>query len=65
LFTRICLEAEEGPNHILYFLFGELTTSTLPTFRFSGITKKLWQTYESTFDKMSEFELIDMKRFEK
>jgi hypothetical protein len=26
-------------------------------------TKELWQTYSSTFNRMSSFELIDMKRF--
>jgi hypothetical protein len=31
----------------------------------AGTTKELWPTYAPTFDRMSAFELIDMKRFEK
>jgi len=31
----------------------------------AGTTKELWEIYAPTFDKMSAFELIDMKRFEK
>ncbi len=29
----------------------------------AGTRKELWETYASTFDKMSDFELIDMSRF--
>jgi len=33
---------------------------------FSSLPQKsLWKTYSPTFDKMSAFELIDMKRFTK
>jgi hypothetical protein len=31
----------------------------------AGTTKDLWDTYSPAFDKMSAFELIDMKRLEK
>jgi hypothetical protein len=31
----------------------------------AGTTKELWETYAPIFDRMSAFELIDMKRFEK
>jgi len=31
----------------------------------AGTTKELWNTFASTFEKMSDFEIIDMKRFEK
>ena len=65
MFTRMCLETEEGPHHILYSLFWGSNDLDMAVITISGTTKKLWPTYSSTFDKMSAFELIDMKRFEK
>lgn len=65
LFTRLCLEVEEGPYHLLYSMFwgnGDLDMAVLTI---SGTTKDLWEVYMPVFDKMSDFELIDMKRFEK
>jgi len=63
LFTRICLETEEGPYHILYSLFWGTRIDLVVVFT-AGTTKELWETYAPTFNKMSAFELIDMKRFE-
>jgi hypothetical protein len=65
LFTRICLEAEEGPNHILYSLFWGNDDVDVVVVSIAGTTKELWDTYSPIFDKMSSFELIDIKRFEK
>jgi hypothetical protein len=65
LFTRICFETEEGPYHILYSLFWGSKNLDVVVISISGTTKKLWDIYKNTFDKMSAFELIDMKRFEK
>jgi hypothetical protein len=65
LFTRVCLETEEGPYHILYSLFWGNNDLDVAVVTIAGTTKELWGTYASTFDKMSNFELIDMKRFEK
>ncbi len=65
LFTRICLETEEGPHHILYSLFWGSSGMDVAVVSIAGTTKELWETYAPTFDKMSAFELIDMKRFEK
>jgi len=64
LFTRICLETEEGDNHILYSLFWG-TRIDVAIVAIAGTTKSLWPTYSPVFNKMSSFELIDMKRFEK
>ncbi|MEP6668062.1 MAG: hypothetical protein ABJF10_02855 [Chthoniobacter sp.] len=64
LFTRMCLETEEGPYHILYSLFWGSKDLDLAVISISGTTKELWDKYSPTFDRMSEFELIDMKRFE-
>jgi len=65
LFTRICLETEEGPYHIIYSLFWGNDDMDIAVVSISGTTTELWETYASTFDKMNAFELIDMKRFEK
>jgi hypothetical protein len=63
LFTRTCLETEEGPHHILYSLFWGSNGLDIAVISIAGTTKELWKTYASTFDRMSTFELIDMKRF--
>lgn len=65
LFTRICLETEEGPHHILYSLFWGTNDLDIAVVVIAGTTKELWTTYEPVFDRMNKFELIDMKRFEK
>ncbi len=65
LFTRMCLEAEEGPHHILYSLFWGTKDLDIAVISIAGTAKDLWETYAPTFNKMSAFELIDMKRFEK
>lgn len=63
LFTRTCLETEEGPHHILYSLFWGSNGLDIAVISIAGTTKELWKTYSSTFNRMSSFELIDMKRF--
>lgn len=65
LFTRICLETEEGPHHILYSLFWGTNDLDIAVVVIAGTTKELWETYAPVFDRMNGFELIDMKRFEK
>ncbi len=65
LFTRICLETEEGPHHILYSLFWGSNDLDVAVVTISGTTKELWSMYKPIFNKMRELELIDMKRFEK
>jgi len=65
LFTRICIETEEGPHHILYSLFWGNDDMDVVVISIAGTTKDLWETYSPVFDKMSDFELIDMKRFDK
>jgi len=63
LFTRICLEVNEGPYRILYSLFWGNKTD-IAAVSIAGTKIELWDKYKSTFDMMSGFELIDMKRFE-
>lgn len=62
MFTRMCLQTEEGPHHILYSVFwGNDLDMAVVTI--AGTSKQLWRIYAPTFDKMNTFELIDMKRF--
>ena len=65
LFTRMCLETEEGPHHILYSLFWGSNDLDVAIISIAGTSRDLWETYAPAFNKMSAFELIDMKRFEK
>jgi TonB family protein len=65
LFTRVCLETEEGPFHILYSCFWGSNDLDVAAVTISGTTKELWEVYSPAFDKMTAIEIIDMKRFEK
>jgi hypothetical protein len=65
LFTRICLETEEGPHHILYSLFWGSSGMDIAVVSVAGTMKEQWKTFAPTFQKMGTFEIIDMKRFEK
>jgi TonB family protein len=65
LFTRMCMETEEGPYHILYSLFWGNNNLDIAVITIAGTTDELWDIYSPTFDKMSAFELIDMKHFQK
>jgi hypothetical protein len=65
LFTRVCMETEEGPYHILYSLFWGNKGFDYVVVAISGTTKPMWETYAPIFDRMGGFELIDMKRFTK
>ena len=65
MFTRICLETEEGPYHILYSMYWGSSGMDMAIITIAGTTKELWETYAPVFRKMGDFELIDMKRFEK
>ncbi len=63
LFTRICLEVDEGAYRILYSLFWGNRVD-LVVVSTAGAKKEDWPTYEPIFNRMAAFELIDMKRFE-
>ncbi len=63
IFSRMCLEIEEGPNHILYSLFWG-NEADIAVVSIAGTSEELWHIYAPTFDKMNKFELMDMKRFE-
>jgi len=63
LFTRMCLETEEGPYHILYSLFWSAEDLDMAVVSISGTTKEQWETFAPIFNRMSEFDIIDMKRF--
>ena len=63
MFTRVCLETEEGPYHILYSLFWNNKVDWVVATT-AGTRKDLWETYDPTFQKIGRFELIDLKRFQ-
>ena len=65
MFTRMCVEVEEGIYHVLYSLFWLSSGGDVAVVSSAGTTKELWAAYAPTFEKMASFELIDMKRFEK
>lgn len=65
LFTRMCLETEEGPHHILYSLFWGSQGMDIAVVTIAGTNQAQWALFAPTFERMSQFELIDMKRFEK
>ena len=65
LFNRIRLETEKGGRHSLYSLFWGYEGLDIAVLVTAGTTKDLWDTYAPTFRRMEEFELLDMKRFEK
>lgn len=64
LFTRMCLETEEGPFHILYSLYWGTNDMDIAIVAIAGAPKELWRVYAPAFKKMGTFELIDMKRFD-
>ena len=63
LFTRVCLEADEGDYRILYSLFWGNNIDVVVV-SIAGAKKADWSKYSDVFDLMSSFELIDMTRFE-
>ncbi len=65
LFTRICLETEEGPYRLLYSLFWGANDLDIAVVMIAGAPKEQWTTYQPIFSRMSSFELIDMSRFSK
>lgn len=65
MFTRLCLQTEEGPYHILYSLFWDTKSRDMVVITISGTTKELWPTYAPIFDQMSAFELLNPERLKK
>jgi hypothetical protein len=66
LFTRVCLEADEGPYRIQYSLFwGTEPKLDVVVVSIAGAPRDLWSIYAPAFQRMSAFELIDMSRFQK
>ncbi|MDA0811095.1 MAG: hypothetical protein O3C21_01695 [Verrucomicrobia bacterium] len=62
LFSRTCIEVTEGDYRILYSLFWG-NTIDIAVISIAGAKAEDWEANTETFDTMSEFELIDMKRF--
>lgn len=64
VFSRIGVETEEGPHHILYSLFWGNNDLDVAVVVVSGTSKKRWELYAPLFNVMGDFELIDMSRFD-
>ncbi len=64
LFTRVGIETNEGDHHILYSLFWGNDNLDIAVISIAGTTKDQWDTYAAVFNRMSAFEIIDMKRFD-
>lgn len=72
LFSVVCLETvetalhekSEKKHHILYSLFWS-NSMDLVVISIAGARESEWSNYESIFNEMRGFELIDMSRFEK
>ena len=64
LFTRVCIETEEGKYRILYSMFWG-TNSDILVITTMGAPREIYDNYQSVFDRMQLFELIDMSRFTK
>lgn len=65
MFTRRCLETEDGIYHFLYSTFWMTGKQDIVVIMTAGTTKELWDFYSPIFDEMSKFKLIDMNRFTK
>jgi hypothetical protein len=65
LFTRICLETEEGPYRIMYSLFWGTENLDMVVVTIAGTTPELWETYSPAFNRMNAFKLIDLKHLKK
>ncbi|QIF01440.1 hypothetical protein [Roseimicrobium sp. ORNL1] len=65
MFTRTCLEVEEGKYRILYSLFwttgDDLDAGVV---MISGAPKEQWDRYAPIFNRMTNFQLLDMKKIE-
>lgn len=62
LFTRQCLEISEGDYRILYSVFWG-NDIDIAIVSIAGAKTADWDANSKFFDAMSEFELIDMKRY--
>jgi hypothetical protein len=65
IFTRVCLETEERGFHVSYSFFWGSHDEDIAVLVTAGAPLKLWDTYAPTFGKMGEFQLIDLKRFQR
>jgi hypothetical protein len=61
MFTRACLEMEEGQYRILYSVFW---SDDIGVVMVSGAPKEQWDRYAPVFNSMTNFQLLDMKKIE-
>lgn len=63
-FTRVTIETEEGKFHLLYSVYWGDEHLDAVVITTAGTTKELWATYAPVFEKMRDFQLLDVKRYE-
>jgi len=63
MFTRVCLETEEGPEHIVYSGYWGNDDVDLAVVTTSETATELWETYAPAFDTMKGWELADMSPY--
>lgn len=64
IFTRMCLETEEGPHRVLYSLFWSDTLDMM-VISTAGTKTELWDEFTATFDTMNAFEPFNVETLEK
>lgn len=65
MFTRTCMEVEEGKYRILYSVFWTSGDGLdAGVVMISGAPKEQWSRYAPIFNRMTNFQLLDMKKIE-
>ena len=63
-FTRMCLETEEGPYHILYSLLWDNVGDDAGV-TISGARKEEWEKWAPVFDQMRQITVLNMEHMER
>ncbi len=63
LFTRTCIQVEEGPSRVMYSLYWSANGGDVGMIVSFGTNKDLWDVYAPAFSKIGKFELLDINRF--
>lgn len=64
LFTRACLEVDEGAERVLYTVYWETTGRNIFSVVEARALQAQWPTYAALFARMANFQVLDMKQFE-
>jgi len=64
-FTRVRFETEEGKAHIAYTVYWGDEHLDVVAVVTAGTDKELWATYAPVFETMGDFQLLDIRKYEK